>query len=336
VRAGIGSLDRARQHRSPRTSREWPSRAPLRSHRRRREAWSSALSGERARQHDLRTAAVHLTRRPLWRLRLARSLPRYLLYATCAYGLIASARFAIAPPLTEGSRGAAARAPLRTDLAARGYATLFARRYLTWNGERPQDSEAQLAPMIGAGVDPRAGLTLPPTGEQRVLWAEVVQERASTPARHVYTVAAETDTAGLLYVTVPVARDANGDVQLSGYPAFVGAPAASAEALPERASEVHDSTLTSVVERALRNYLASSRQELDADLTEAARVALPRMPLALGTVARIDWSPDHRSIVAVVQARDARGAQYTLGYEADVEEIHGRWEISALQMDSTT
>ena len=282
-----------------------------------------------------RAPAVHLTTRPLWRLRLTRSLPRYLLYATCAYGLAASARFAIAPPHLASPLHARAEAAPRMDFAARGYATLFARRYLTWNAVHPQISEAELAPMVGSQIAPRAGLTLPASGEQRVLWAEVVQERVASPGRHVYTIAAETDTAGLLYLTVGVARDRRGSLELSGYPAFVGAPAESAAEAPETVAEVHDPALTSVVERALRNYLASSSQELDADLTEGARIALPQMPLALGAVSRIDWSPDHRSIAAVVQARDVRGAQYTLGYEADVDEIHGRWEISALQVDAT-
>jgi hypothetical protein len=45
------------------------------------------------------------------------------------------------------------------------------------------------------------------------------------------------------------------------------------------------------------------------------------------------WSSDRRSVLAVVQTRDARGARYTLGYEADVAELHGRWEISAIETD---
>ncbi|MGH2855084.1 MAG: hypothetical protein ACRDLF_12940, partial [Solirubrobacteraceae bacterium] len=68
--------------------------------------------------------------RPLWRIRLGRGLPRHLLHALAVAGLVASARFAIDPP-----RAALPATLLRPsaaqDLAAEGFATLFARSYLT-------------------------------------------------------------------------------------------------------------------------------------------------------------------------------------------------------------
>jgi hypothetical protein len=83
---------------------------------------------------------VTIATRPLWQLRLAGDLPRYLLYALCLAGLAASARFAIAPP--RPAAGAMTRpAPPPPDLAAEGYASLFARRYLTWDAAEPQASE---------------------------------------------------------------------------------------------------------------------------------------------------------------------------------------------------
>jgi hypothetical protein len=39
---------------------------------------------------------------------------------------------------------------------------------------------------------------------------------------------------------------------------------------------------------------------------------------------------------AVVQARDARGVQYTLDYELDVAVVGGRWEVGAIQMNPDT
>jgi hypothetical protein len=65
-------------------------------------------------------------------------------------------------------------------------------------------------------------------------------------------------------------------------------------------------------------------------------VALPDLSLSVESIQRLSWSPDGRSVLAVVQAQDARGAQYTLDYEVDVEAIDGRWEISAVQMDPDT
>jgi hypothetical protein len=110
----------------------------------------------------------------------------------------------------------------------------------------------------------------------------------------------------------------------------------AAAAEDEHLREVSDSALATVATRALRNYLASSTSELAADLTARARVSLPGMSLSLQTVQRLDWLPDGRSLLAVVQAQDARAARYTLAYELDVTADAGRWEISAIQMDPTS
>ncbi len=291
------------------------------------------MSAERHRVPRVdRRATVRIVTRPLWRLRLAHELPRYLLYATCAFGLLASARFAIAPPRP---RAAVLAAPARQDpdLAARSYAVLFARRYLTWDTARPQLRENALASMTGSALEQDAGVTLPPSGAQNVLWAEAVQERTPVPGRHVYTIAAQTDVSGLVYVTVSVIRGADGRLSISGYPAFVGAPLTAPGQAEPAGAEVADPALAAVTERALRNYLASSPQELGADLTERAQVALPEAGLTLESTQRLAWSADRRSVIAIVEAQDARGARYTLDYEADVEQVQGRWEISAIQTD---
>ena len=94
-----------------------------------------------------------------------------------------------------------------------------------------------------------------------------------------------------------------------------------------------DTGLATVVERALRNYLSASAGELAADLTSDARVSLPGLALTLESVQRLDWSPGGGAVLALLQAQDGRGAQYTLEYELDVVREQGRWEISAVQTD---
>jgi Conjugative transposon protein TcpC len=277
-------------------------------------------------------ARVSVTARPLWRIRLTRHAPRYLLGAVSLAGLVASARFALDPPTPTLPR-ASLRAPMPADRAAEGYAALFTRRYLTWNAAEPQASERALEPFLGAGMEAGAGIQLPATGEQHVEWDEVVQAREPARGEHVYTVAAQTDTGGLQYLTVTVTRTHEGSLALSGYPAFVGAPSAVAEQSPQRPREVSDATLATVVQRALRNYLAASPAELAADLASGARVSLPTSALSLETVQRLDWTSDGTSALAVVQARDGRGVQYTLAYEVEAERVQGRWEVSAVQMD---
>jgi hypothetical protein len=277
-------------------------------------------------------ASVSVSARPLWQIRLARGLPRYVLYAACVAGLVASARFTLAPPRVSASTVAAPDVAA-ADPAAEGYAVLFARRYLSWNASQPQLAAQALTPMIGTALAPGGGLTLPPSGEQHVLWAEVVQVRGREAGAHVYTVATQTDATGLVYLAVGVAREPDGSLALAGYPAFVGPPDATGADVPTRATEVDEPALAAVVGRALRNYLAGASEDLAADLSSSARVSAPGFALTLESVQRLGWSGDRRSVLATVLARDARGVRYTLGYEVDVADFSGRWEVSAIEME---
>jgi hypothetical protein len=277
-------------------------------------------------------ATVTIASDALWRIRLVRELPRYLLCAAAIAGLAASARFAISPPKREPA-ATAVRTTAPPDSAAEAFAVLFARRYLTWNAAEPQASARALEPFLGAGMEADAGIELPAGGEQRVEWAEVVQAREPSSDDHVYTVAAQTDSAGLLYLTVAVARTASGSLALAGYPAFVGAPASGPAQPAVHLREVSDSSLATVVQRALRNYLAASSGELAADLASGAQVSLPGLPLTLESVQRLQWAPGVDSVLATVAAQDARGVRYTLAYELDVVRAQGRWEVAAVQMD---
>jgi Conjugative transposon protein TcpC len=287
-------------------------------------------------------ATVTITPRPLWRVRLGRELPRLLLMGAACAGLLASARYAIAPPRPAPAARAAPVTPPR-DLAAEGFAQLFARRYLTWEANDPEAHQRALAQYTGASMEPGAGLQPPPQGEEQVQWTEVVQERVPAVGERVYTVAAQTDTAGLQYLSVSVQRTASGVLRLAGYPAFVGAPASE----PADASaglsdggaggggrELDEPALSAVVERALRNYLADAGSELAADLTPSARVSLPAQPLGLETMQHVVRSTEGGdALTATVQATDAHGVHYTLAYDLDVAQVAGRWEIAAIQMD---
>ena len=233
-------------------------------------------------------ATVTVTPRPLWRLRVARELPRHLLHALATMGLLASARMALDPPRPT-LPAALLRRPPGPDLAAEGFATLFARRYLSWQRDDPQAREAALSSYTADGIEPGVGLSQAPGSEQLVQWAQVVQEREPRPGEHVCTVAAQTDAAGLLYLSVGVLDTPRG-LALAGYPAFVGAPAAvRAQSVGEGLREVEDPALSTVVERALRNYLAGAVSELAADLSPAASVSLPALTLRLIELQSLRW-----------------------------------------------
>ena len=277
-------------------------------------------------------ATVTVTPRAIWRIRLKRELPRYLIQGLALAGLCASARFAIAPPHPVIAQ-TPARNPAPIDRAAEGFAALFARRYLTWDSRDLEAHRLALASFVGGSIEAEAGLQPPDSGEEQVLWTQVVQAREATSGEHIYTVATQTDTAGLLYLAVAVRRGADGALALAGYPALVGAPASTGPIAHAHLREVEDPTLQTVVTRALRNYLDRAESELAADLAVNAHVSLPTVALALQSLDSLDWSSAGRSVLATVRARDERGAQYTLAYELDVLSSAGRWEISSIQMN---
>lgn len=279
----------------------------------------------------LPAARVAIARRPLWRLRLARESGRYAVLAASCFGLLASARFAIAPP---APRIAAEPGYVRSlpDLAAQGFAVRFVRAYLTWSGEEPAPAAEALEGFGGPQLEPDLGIETPASGSERVLWAEVVQSREPDPGVHVYTVAAATAPGGLRYVTVPVKRTAAGPLALAGYPAFVGAPASGPASLAASLPAVTEPALELVVRRALGNYLSDSPDELAADLSANASVAPPASPLRLLSSGHMEWA-SAGTVAVTVQARDAIGVRYTLGYELDVTRVRERWEISAIEAD---
>lgn len=275
-------------------------------------------------------AAVTVRSRSLWTLRLSRGIVRWAVCAVAVVGIVATVRYTLAPPRPRVV--AAVHADPR-DPAAEGYASLFARRYLTWDSAAPLRHQQGLAAFVGGVTDPDAGFTPPGTGSQQVAWSQVVQVRAESADEHVYTIAAQTDAAGLLYLSVPVIRRSDGRLALAGYPAFVGAPASAPFTASAPLNDVEDPQLTQVVDRALSNYLAAATSDLAADLSAGARVAVPGLALILQRVMTLQWTAAGGSVLATLSATDQRGAQYTLSYELDVLRVGGRWEISAIQMD---
>ncbi len=277
-------------------------------------------------------ARVEVIRHSLRRVRWSSNVGRWLLVALAAWGIAASARVAIAPPRPVVQH---APVPQTADLAAAGLAINFTRRYLTI-GNQGDDARARaLAPLVGQRLDPDAGLRAANTVRQRVLSADVVQQRRTATGLRVYTVAAQTDRAGTLYLSVTVDRARDGTLRLSGYPALVGAPAFAPAAEDGQLRDVTDDALRAVCARALRNYLLGAADNLRADLSDDARVALPGLRLRLWRVVAVSWSPGARSVLVTVEAAEAGGTDYTLRYELDVARVQDRWEIAAIQMDPT-
>jgi hypothetical protein len=279
-------------------------------------------------------ARVRIDTRSLRRLRISTSLTRWVAYAAAGTGIAACVRFAVAPPHPASPRSAP---PVVADVGAEGFAALFARRYLTWFGAAPGVHRQGLAAFVGGGIDPDAGLAPPPRGSQRVTWVEVVQARPSGPGEHVYTVAADTGGTAPDYLSVDVVRDASGALRLGRYPALVGPPLVAAASSLEAGAgaAVADAGVSTVVERALGNYLAGSAQNLAADLAPGSVVATPVRPLALDRVADLR-AVRGGGVLATVGAHDAAGTSYTLTYQLDLRSSGGRWLVGAIQSDPRT
>ncbi len=271
---------------------------------------------------------VTLEPRRLWTLRLSLGATRWVLYAVALCGIAATARNAIAPPLERLVVVASAPA---SDPSAQWFALRFVRAYLGWTGDL-SGHERGLAPFLGPAVDPDAGLAPVAGSAEQVRWLAIAGERNGAGGEQDYTVAADTGSGSVRYIEVAVARGTDGSEVLARYPAFVGGPT------PGRASgldgaalpTVTDPAVVAVLDRALRNYLGSSEQNLAADLAPGALVDPIAPGLSFRDVQRLAVEPSG-TVLATVLAGDAGGDAFTLAYEISVKELAGRWEITRIE-----
>lgn len=263
---------------------------------------------------------AHSSRR---RARVIAHAPRVLLWCTVGLLVLAGARAALL--------GAARPTPVvahtetQPDLAAEGLAAEFARRYLTYDATRPAQDESALNALGAAVPTPLPAAT----GRRVVLWTRAVQDQQAIAGGRLITVAALTRPGGLLHLSVPVRRDAAGQLSVAGPPALIGGPLVDATAAPVARAAVADAQLRQVAARAVRNYLAGEADDLRADLTPDARVTLPALRLTVSGPADVTRAGPGGVLVSV-QARDRRGATYPLRYELTVRR-RDRWYVAAIQ-----
>jgi hypothetical protein len=273
-------------------------------------------------------ARVTVDRRRLRSLRVSLGATRWVLYAVALVGVVSAARNAVAPPRAQRIVVAA---PRQSDAASEWFALSFARAYLTWSAD-PSLHQAALRPFVDAAGDPDAGLAPASASAEQVSWLAIAGERDGPDGVQDYTVAAGVGGVAIRYLSVAVAPASGGEEVLARYPALVMAP------VPGRAEELDGAdlpTLTNagviaVLDRAARNYLDSSTENLDADLATGAAV-LPVAPgLRLRNVVRLAVEPSG-VVLATLLAADVRGDLFTLAYEFTLRQIGGRWEITRIQ-----
>jgi Conjugative transposon protein TcpC len=266
----------------------------------------------------------------LRRAQLSARAPRALFYAFVTIFCLVGLKSMFAP--AEATPVRAPAAP-ETDWSATAFAQAFAREYLTWKaGEEPTDREKRLAPFLASDLDPSGGVVPGERTEQLVTWTTAMGV-ARDGDHQVVTVQAGTSTE-TVYLAVPVLRDAERRLAIDAYPAFVGPPATSTAAPAEQETDVDDAALRGVVERALRNYLSGSRDDLLADLTDDAVVSPPQQRLTLTGVEQVTWVNEPRRVAAEVAATDERGTRLRLRYELEVRNA-GRWFVRSVHIDPT-
>jgi hypothetical protein len=251
--------------------------------------------------------------------RLRSRLPRYAFLLFVAVMCVAGVRATLAP--SAPSQPPPPAGP-PVDYAEQSFAVGFARAYLSYDRTDPEAREEALAPFLGSGLEIGAGFTPPPSGSQRVEWANVCQVQRPLAGGEMVTVAAKLSTAAQpVYLSVPVQRAGGGAIFLASYPSFVGPPLTSRAATAQQGGEpVREAEVSALVKRALSNYLAGDAENLAADLAQAATVTLPTNQLSLQAVDELDWvgGAGGGAVLATISASDPGAGTYTLRYEVGV------------------
>ena len=272
-------------------------------------------------------ARVTLTPRRLWSLRLSLGATRWVLYAVAVVGVLATVRNAVDPPFR---RVVTIVAKPVSDASSAWFALSFARAYLTWT-DNPTAQLRALASYVVPTVDPGVGLTLAQNGAEQVNWIAIASEQEGAGGERDYTVAVDTG-AGLRYIVVAVGRGADGRPVLAHYPALVGPPAADAASALDGGSlpAVTNGAVDAMLDRALRNYLSDSSENLAADLAPGALVDPVASGLLPRGIERLAVEPAG-SVLATVRAADPNVDVFTLAYDVSLVELDGRWEITRIE-----
>jgi hypothetical protein len=250
-------------------------------------------------------------------------LTRWVLYIVAAAGVIATARNAIDRPV---QRTVVISTKQASDAGFSWFAISFARAYLAWSSN-PLVHQRSLSQFVSPIGDRDVGLTPAPASSQEVAWVGVAAEGTGPGRLRVYTVAVAT-TRGVRYLAVAVTQGSDGLPVLARYPSLVAAPAIDQSGALDGGSlpAVTNRGASAVLNRALRNYLGGSAENLAADLAPGAAVQPVGPGLTLSAVVRLALEPSG-AVLATVRASDATGDVFTLAYQVSLRESDGRWEI---------
>jgi hypothetical protein len=264
---------------------------------------------------------------------LIRTVGRGAIWATVALLLVRGVGSVLAPTSEPAARGAGGN-PVE-DQSTDAFAVRFARSYLA------DPSAASLAPFLAEGV--RVGTGLAPKVETAaVAQAEVSGTEDLGGGESVVTVACELRDARTLYLAVPIARSAAGEVAALGAPWIVAGPGTAAGAETDRPQPIAGEdapAIESLISKFLPAYLSSG------DAGELSYLLLPGVDLqplggvvelkSLGTVDQLgDGEGPRRTVSVAVRVSDPVGeATYPVAYRLSVERSGrgDRWYVAAVE-----
>jgi len=270
---------------------------------------------------------------------VARTAGRVVLWVTVGLifvrGLGAVAAGPHKPTATAPSR---AEAPRDLSADAQAFAVRFAAAYLSWRpGDTARHARA-VAPFFSSDVRDRAAAVLPRRGPgQVVAQATVARSTDLGSGRALITVASQLANGPTVFLTVPVARDSQGGLDVFALPALSAPPpAGSASALATDPLVGADAgEIQALVQRFLAAYVSGQDPSGLAYLV-APGTAIAGMPggLALGSVDQVGLlgrSGDRMTVEADLHVRDmATRASYPLAYRLDLRRTD-RWYVTGVE-----
>lgn len=264
--------------------------------------------------------------RPAWRVTLSARAPRIVAGVLAGVLMVAGLRAIVAGPPEPPP---APELPVLADQGAEAFVEGFTRAYLSWDPDRLERRDRELAAYVSSELDAGAGLE-PSDRVQSVDWTAVVGSVPSGRRERVVTVVASVE-GRRWHLAVPVTRVARGYLVVATYPALVGPPPAATDEPLAQEDDVAEGPLADVAERAVRNYLARERANLAADLASEAVVSLPDAPVDVEAIEGITHAGPNQ--VAVALTARLAGARMTLRYELSMVRRDERWSVAGIETD---
>lgn len=221
---------------------------------------------------------------------------------------------------------------------AEAFAVRFARGYLSWRSGDAAVHRRRVARFLSVDVRDRAAAGLPRRGPgQVVAQATVARSQDLGAGRALVTVASELTSGRTVYLTVPVARDSRGGLDVFALPALTAPPpqGSGPAIVPVPVTGADAGEVRALVGRFLGAYVSGEDPSGLAYLVAPGTVIAP-MPtgLALGSVeevGRLGGGGSRMTVEADVHVRDrAARASYALAYRLQLRRTD-RWYVTGVE-----